>query len=148
MQQEIRKRAQKANKKKKPATQPKANGTKPVVNPSSQIHAINEVVPKPSANSVAFTSKAPNSSPSASNKNHILTRVQNHTSNGENHLTISAKNQVCNPHQLSIENIISDFSIQYCYQLEWMKIRLDFGLSRILKFAPVCMNGINEVSVI
>ena len=108
LQQEIRKRAQKANKKKKPATQPKANGTKPVVNPSSQIHAINEVVPKPSANSVAFTSKAPNSSPSASNKNHILTRVQNHTSNGENHLTISAKNQVCNPHQLSIENIIFD----------------------------------------
>ena len=94
MQQEIRKRAQKANKKKKPAAQPKANGTKPLVAPSSQIHAINEVGPKGSGNSNAFPSHSPKSIPMAENKNHILTRVQNHTSNDETKLSVDNEKQV------------------------------------------------------
>ena len=113
MQQEIRKRAQKANKKKKPVAQPKANGTKPLVTPSSQIHAINEVGPKVSGHSNAFPSHSPKSTPMAENKNHILTRVQNHTSNGENKLCVNDEKLVSSfffNHPIS--KYSNDFSIK------------------------------------
>ena len=113
LQQEIRKRAQKANKKKKPVAQPKANGTKPLVTPSSQIHAINEVGPKVSGHSNAFPSHSPKSTPMAENKNHILTRVQNHTSNGENKLCVNDEKLVSSfffNHPIS--KYSNDFSIK------------------------------------
>ena len=50
--------------------------------------------PKGSAKSNAFPSHSPKSTPMPENKNHILTRVQNHTSNGEKNLSANDKKQV------------------------------------------------------
>ena len=83
-----------------------------VKNPNIQVNAINETNSKASAAPIASSASVPSFIPSGPDKNGpIVTKVQNHTHNGNNHLAVNEQKKVC------VSNLKSIFYESYidCY---------------------------------
>ena len=98
----MRKRAQKANKKKKPVAMPKRNGAPPpaIKKPADQINSIAEGNRQnaPSANATSsnehtFSTSFPDNN-RLSDNGPIVTKVQNHSNNPDKHLAVIQEKKV------------------------------------------------------